>query len=77
VQLGLNVLWSAAFFGARRIGVGLGVTAALWVAVAASAGPAARVTPVAGGLLLPYLAWTTFAAVLNLRIWQLSRAGRR
>jgi tryptophan-rich sensory protein len=75
LQLGLNVLWSAVFFGARRTGAGLGVIAALWVAVAASAGLAARVTPAAGVLLGPYLAWTTFAAFLNLRIWQLNRAG--
>jgi tryptophan-rich sensory protein len=76
LQLGLNVLWSAVFFGARRIGAGLGVIAALWVAIAACAGLAVRVTPAAGVLLLPYLAWTTLAAFLNLRIWQLNRAGR-
>jgi tryptophan-rich sensory protein len=76
LQLGLNVLWSAVFFGARRIGAGLAVCAALWVAVAACACLAARVAPAAGALLVPYLAWTTFAAFLNFRIWQLNR-GRR
>jgi translocator protein len=76
LQLGLNVLWSAVFFGARRIGAGLAVIASLWVAVAACAALAARVTPAAGWLLLPYLGWTTFASFLNLRIWQLNRGGR-
>jgi translocator protein len=76
LQLGLNVLWSAVFFGARRIGAGLGVIASLWVAVAAGTALAARVTPAAGWRLLPYLAWTTFASYLNLRIWQLNRGGR-
>jgi translocator protein len=48
LQLGLNVLWSAVFFGARRIGAGLVVIASLWVAVAAGTALAARVTPTAG-----------------------------
>jgi tryptophan-rich sensory protein len=52
------------------------VIASLWVAVAAGTALAARVTPAAGVLLLPYLAWTTFASFLNLRIWQLNRGGR-
>lgn len=75
LQLGLNVLWSATFFGARRIGAGLGVVGTLWVAVAAATGLAARVTPSAGVWLLPYLVWTTFASYLNLRIWQLNCGG--
>jgi tryptophan-rich sensory protein len=74
VQLGLNVLWSAVFFGARRTGGGLWVIAAFWTAIAACALLSARVTRVAGVVLLPYLAWTTFAAALNARIWQLNRA---
>jgi tryptophan-rich sensory protein len=74
VQLGLNVLWSAVFFGARRTGGGLWVIGALWAAIAACAALSARVTRLAGLVLLPYLAWTTFAAALNARIWQLNRA---
>jgi tryptophan-rich sensory protein len=34
------------------------------------------VSGVAGALLLPYLAWTSFAALLNGRIWQLNRPHR-
>jgi tryptophan-rich sensory protein len=72
-QLLLNVAWSATFFGWRRPGGGLAVIIVLWAAIAACAGLSARVSGVAGVLLLPYLVWTAFAALLNGRIWQLNR----
>jgi tryptophan-rich sensory protein len=72
VQLVLNGLWSAAFFGARSPGAGLAVIAGLVPAIAATAALAGRVSKVAALLLVPYLAWTTFAAALNTRIWQLN-----
>jgi benzodiazapine receptor len=73
VQLVLNVAWSAVFFGGRRIGGGLVVIGLLWTAIATCLGLTARVSRPAAGLLLPYLAWTSFAAALNARIWQLNR----
>ena len=73
VQLALNVSWSAVFFGQRQIAAGLAVIGLLWAAIAATATLATRVARPAGLLLLPYLAWTTFAAVLNYRVWQLNR----
>lgn len=72
VQLLLNAGWSAAFFGARSPAAGLAVIAALVPAIAATASLSARVSKLAAVLLLPYLAWTTFAATLNARIWQLN-----
>jgi benzodiazapine receptor len=72
VQLALNVAWSAVFFGARSPGGGLVVMAALVPAIAATAVLAGRISKTAGLLLVPYLAWTTFAAALNARIWQLN-----
>jgi tryptophan-rich sensory protein len=74
IQLALNAAWSAVFFGARSPGGGLAVIAALVPAIAANAVLAGRVSKLAGLLLVPYLAWTTFAAVLNARIWQLNEA---
>lgn len=67
-QLLLNLAWSPVFFGAHRIGLALGVIAALIVLVAATLAAFARVRPVAAALLVPYLAWLCFAAVLN---WQI------
>lgn len=72
IQLALNAAWSAVFFGARSPGGGLAVIAALVPAIATTAALAGRVSKPAGLLLVPYLAWTTFAAALNTRIWQLN-----
>lgn len=71
-QLVLNGLWSAVFFGARSPAGGLAVIAGLVPAIAATAALSGRVSKTAGLLLVPYLAWTTFAAALNARIWQLN-----
>ena len=73
VQLGLNVLWSGAFFAGRSPGAALGVIAALWASIVVCVGLSARISVAAAGVLGPYLAWTTFASYLNLRVWQLNR----
>ena len=74
MQLVLNVGWSAAFFGRRSTAAGLVVIVPLWVAIATTIALSARVSRVAALLLLPYLAWTTFAAALNARVWSLNRS---
>jgi tryptophan-rich sensory protein len=72
VQLVLNGAWSAVFFGARSTGGGLAVIALLLPAIATTAVLSGRISRVAGWLLAPYLAWTSFATALNARIWQLN-----
>jgi len=72
-QLALNVAWSAAFFGRRSPVAGVGVIACLWTAILVTIVLSARVSRAGAALLLPYLAWTTFAAALNVRIWTLNR----
>ena len=72
VQLLLNAAWSAVFFGARSPGGGVAVISALVPAIATTAALAGKVSKPAGLLLLPYLAWTSFATALNVRIWQLN-----
>ena len=65
VQLVLNLLWSVVFFGARQVkpaGVELAI---LWASIIATVVAFLRVRVLAGVLLLPYLAWTTFAGLLN------------
>jgi benzodiazapine receptor len=72
VQLGLNVAWSWLFFGLRSPGLGLIDILLLWIAIAATLASFWRRTTAAGLLLAPYLAWVTFAAVLNFAIWRLN-----
>lgn len=70
LQLGLNLAWSWIFFGARAIRTAGVEVVALWATILATIVAFWRVRPLAGMLLLPYLAWTTVATALNLSIWR-------
>ncbi|MCX7005756.1 MAG: tryptophan-rich sensory protein [Kiritimatiellaeota bacterium] len=72
VQLAFNAAWSPVFFGAHQIGAALAVLAALWLTLAATTVFFFRRDAVAGALLVPYLAWCSFAGVLNWAIWRLN-----
>ncbi len=67
LQLAINLAWSPTFFAAHQITAALAVIGALAVAVIVTTGLFWKVRPLAGALLLPYLAWVLFAALLN---WQ-------
>jgi benzodiazapine receptor len=73
VQLALNAAWTPVFFGLHRIGLALVVIALLWAAILVTMYYFFRVTRPAGMLLVPYLLWVSFAAVLNAAIWHLNR----
>lgn len=68
-QFALNLAWTPAFFGLQRPGLGLAVIAALWLAIAGTIVAFDRVDRRAAGLLVPYLAWVSFAAVLTYAIY--------
>jgi benzodiazapine receptor len=72
VHFVFNVGWSAAFFGAQNITLGLAVIAVLWVLILATMWAFDRVDRRAALLLVPYLLWVTFAAYLNYRFWVLN-----
>jgi len=72
IQLILNALWSVAFFGLRSPLAGVIVIALLWVAILFTILRFFRLSVAAGALLLPYILWVSFAAVLNIAIWQLN-----
>ncbi len=74
VQLVLNVLWSVLFFGMRQVGWAFAEIVVLWVFILATTVSFGRVSRVAAGLMTPYAAWVTFAAVLNFAIWRLNAA---
>lgn len=73
LQLALNFLWSAVFFGLRRIGLALVEICGLWLSVAACIALFRPIDPVAAWLLVPYLFWVSYAAALNAAIWALNR----
>lgn len=64
-QLALNFAWSLAFFGWRSPLYGLLTIMALWFAIVGTMVTFWSVDRWAASFLLPYLAWVTFAAVLN------------
>ena len=65
VQLALNLGWSVLFFGLRRPDYALAEIVVLWLAIAATWLAFRRIDGPAAWLLTPYLAWVSFAAVLN------------
>jgi tryptophan-rich sensory protein len=69
VQFVLNVAWTPAFFGLRRPDLGLAIICLLWVGIVATIRAFARVDRRAAALLVPYLLWASFAAVLNYAIY--------
>jgi benzodiazapine receptor len=74
VQLTLNALWTPIFFGARQIGLAAVEIVILWIAILMTMVAFFRVNRVAGSLFVPYLAWVSFAAVLNITLWWLNRS---
>lgn len=72
VQWVLNALWTPLFFGLHRPGLAFAEIVILWLAIAATLAAFWRINKVAGALLVPYLAWVTFAAALNFAIWRLN-----
>jgi benzodiazapine receptor len=72
-HLPVNALWSALFFGLRRPDWAGVEVLVLWGTILAMVILFWGVRPLAGALLLPYLAWVGFAAALNLEIWRRNR----
>ena len=71
-QLIVNFAWSPIFFGGRLIEIGLITILILLALVALTAWRFARIRPLAGWLLVPYLAWLCLATALNFEIGRLN-----
>lgn len=69
VQFALNVVWTPAFFGLQRPDIGLAIIGILWIAIIVTIVAFDRVRRRAAILLVPYLLWVSFAAVLTFDIW--------
>lgn len=67
-----NILWSAVFFGLKNPGLGFFVILALWTSIVYLIANFYRISKLSAWLLLPYLAWVSFAVYLNFSIWILN-----
>lgn len=72
IQLVLNVAWSWIFFGMHQIGWALVDIGVLWLAILATTLLFFNRSKTAGALMVPYLAWVSFASLLNFTIWKLN-----
>jgi len=72
VQLVLNTLWSVAFFGLEAPLSGVIVIVGLWAVILFTILRFFKISAVAGWLLVPYILWVSFAAVLNISVWLLN-----
>ncbi|MGM0399011.1 MAG: TspO/MBR family protein [Halobacteriota archaeon] len=72
VHFAINLAWSGVFFGLQSLLGGLIVIAVLWLLIVATIWAFARVDRRAGVLLVPYLAWVSFAGYLNYAFWLLN-----
>jgi tryptophan-rich sensory protein len=73
-QLAANALWTPAFFGLHNPPLALTVAVAMLLLISLTIRVFRRVQRLAAWLLLPYLAWTTFATYLTIGFWWLNPA---
>ena len=71
-QLALNAAWTPLFFGLHRPGVAFAEIVLLWLAIAWTLATFWRVHRAAAWMLVPYLTWVSFAALLNFTLWRLN-----
>ncbi|MBP8176979.1 MAG: tryptophan-rich sensory protein [Xanthomonadales bacterium] len=71
-QLLANALWSWLFFAWRQGAFAFAEVTVLWLLIAATIFSFWRLNRLAALLLVPYLAWVSFAAALNFVLWRLN-----
>lgn len=71
-QFLLNLLWSPLFFGQHRVSAAFYLIVLMLIMAIATTFAFARVRKAAAWLMVPYLAWLTFAAILNFQINRLN-----
>lgn len=72
LQLALNALWTPIFFSLHNLLAAFIVIVLLWIAILLTTLRFWQLKPLAGALLLPYLAWVAFATALNLALLRLN-----
>lgn len=77
VQLALNIVWSFLFFSAKNLKWALFEIIALWGVLVATTVTFYNADRTAGYLMVPYLAWVTFACILTYTIYRRNRDARQ
>ena len=72
LQIAMNTLWTPVFFGAKNLGGAMIYIALLWVTICLLIWVTRQLDRVSALLLLPYLAWVSFASILNFAFWSLN-----
>lgn len=72
IQLAFNVAWSGCFFALKQPGLAFVELLLLLVAIVVTIARFWSASRLAAALMMPYLAWCTFAAALNFSIWRLN-----
>lgn len=72
VQMAFNVAWTPTFFAFQSIGLAFGIILGLFISVMLTTWAFARVDRRAAALLVPYIVWVGFAAILNYQFLQLN-----
>lgn len=73
LQLVFNLFWTVIFFYAHQPGYAFAEIAILWLLILFTIFLFARINKPAAWLLVPYISWVSFAAILNYTIWGLNK----
>jgi benzodiazapine receptor len=71
-SLMLNAAWSWLFFGLKRMDLAFYELVVFWLSILATILVFAPVSALAAWILVPYLAWVTFAGLLNWTLWRMN-----
>jgi tryptophan-rich sensory protein len=73
IQLMLNFWWSIIFFKFHAMGWALVEIIALWCSILLTIISFSKLSKLAAWLLVPYIAWVSFATLLNSAFWYLNK----
>jgi translocator protein len=71
-QFALNFIWSYIFFKEHLMGWAFTDIIVLWIAILCTIIAFSKINKTAAWLLVPYISWVSFAAILNLTIWKMN-----
>lgn len=73
IQFLLNIIWSPVFFGMKNLFLAFIIIVLMWYFLFKTIRSFAKIDKIASYLLYPYLAWISFASLLNFSVWILNR----